>query len=46
MEKYVGIGHPLKISEDKIDAALADIKDVEMRLKIETIVKSFKEICE
>lgn len=39
-------GHPLKISEDKIDAALADIKDVEMRLKIETIVKSFKEIYE
>lgn len=36
-------GHYLKISEDKIDSALADIKDAEMRLKIEVIVKSFKE---
>lgn len=35
-------GQYLKISEDKIDKALEDIKDIEMKLKIEAIVKSFK----
>lgn len=32
----------MRLSEDKIDKALADIKDIEMRLKIEKILKSFE----
>lgn len=35
-------GNYLKITEDKIDEAIEDIKDIEMRFKIEAIVKSFK----
>lgn len=38
---YYG-GRYLEISEDKIDKALADIKDIEMKFKIEAIIKSFK----
>ena len=36
-------GQFMELSEDKIDKALADIKDVEMRLKIERVMKSFPE---
>lgn len=35
-------GQYMKISEDKIDKALDDIKDIEMKFKIEEIVKSFE----
>lgn len=36
----------MKLTEDKIDTALSDIQDVEMRLKIESIVKSFTKVWE
>lgn len=34
-------GHCMELSEDRIDKAIMDIKDVEMRLKIESVMKSF-----
>ena len=41
-EKICGCyGYDMKISEDKIDKALSCIKDTEMRLKIQHILKSF-----
>ena len=34
----------MRLSEDKIDKALADIKDIETRLKIDKILKSFEKV--
>lgn len=35
-------GKDMKLSEDKIDKALSDIKDAEARIKFERIIKSFE----
>lgn len=37
-------GQDLKISEDRVNKALEDIKDIEIRLKIEAIIKSFSKV--
>ena len=34
----------MRLSENQIDKALADIKDIEMRLKIDKILKSFEKV--
>lgn len=43
-----GYSAPLKLAENDIDAALADIQNIEMRLKIEKVLKAkiFKQILE
>ena len=43
-----GYSAPLKLAENDIDAALADIRNIEMRLKIERVLKAkiFKQILE
>lgn len=35
-------GQEMEMTEDKIDMALSDIRDIDMRLKIERVLKSFE----